>query len=106
LRRLLRSTTFGRISWNTIPTDTTIRRKLQDRMIDAKRIQDAIEERHGKIGSVYDLYQAEALYYGRAGERLNRLRQKVLEPLVAEMRQRNVTAAELDQYLYARHAPE
>jgi hypothetical protein len=39
LRQFLRRTTMG-VFWQSIPTDTTIRRKLQDRMIDAKRIQE------------------------------------------------------------------
>ena len=87
-------------------TDPT-RVKIQDRVLALKRIQQQIERETGiRIPESLDVYTAEALYHGKAGERLNDLRTGFVEPLIEKMRETGVDAKTLDDYLYARHAPE
>ncbi|MEC5323317.1 LPD38 domain-containing protein [Aurantimonas sp. A3-2-R12] len=89
-----------------LPSETSVVRKLQDRFIDMKRMQATIKRAGGNVSEPYDVYMAESLYYGRAGDKLTKLRQKVIEPLVDDMKARGIKADALDKYLYARHAPE
>lgn len=83
------------------------RRKLQDRFIDLKRVQEAIREQIGdRINDLNDVYQRETLYYGRAGQRLEEFGRKHVDPLIEEMLVRKISQDELDLYLTARHAEE
>ncbi|MEP0323320.1 LPD38 domain-containing protein [Bauldia litoralis] len=80
---------------------------VQDRYLPIKRMQQAIEERTGvKVTTPLDAYQAIRIYVGRAGERLVDLKKNHIEPLVDDLRAKGITGAHLDDYLYARHAPE
>ena len=83
------------------------RRLLQDKFIDVQRTQTAIEAAKGKpIPEHLDAYMAESLYYGRAGQRLEDFRTDHVEPLIKAMSDSNLTLEEIDDYLYALHAPE
>lgn len=84
-----------------------MRRQLQDNMQDWKRVEDAIQTQTGNpINPALRVYQAETLYAGRTGERLEDLRMDDLEPLADEMKRLGVTIDMLDDFLTARHAPE
>ena len=81
--------------------------RLQDRFLMVRRYQEAREKDLGiKLPLNLDVYLAEALYYGRAGERLQELRAKYIEPLKEKMIAAEIKAHELGDYLYARHARE
>lgn len=81
--------------------------KLQDRVLPVRRVQEAIEEDTGsKIPLNLDVYVAEAIYHGRAGERLTDLQTKYIEPLIQRLRSAGIKVEELGEYLYARHAAE
>ena len=53
-----------------------------------------------------ETYQAESLYYGRTGNRLEQLGEHHIDPLIRDMKGRGVSLDMLDEYLYARHATE
>lgn len=86
-------------------TDWT--RAVQERFIDLRRAQEAITDHTGApLHQSLDAMLAQELFPGRSSERLEDFRNDVVKPLVAEMKELAVTPAEIDQYLYARHAPE
>ncbi|MGH6792059.1 MAG: LPD38 domain-containing protein [Methyloceanibacter sp.] len=81
--------------------------KLQDRALPIRRVQELIEKETGlRLPLNLDTYIAEALYHGRAGERLVDLRAKRLEPLIDYLRANGIEVDEIGDYLYARHAAE
>ena len=51
-------------------------------------------------------YQAENLYYGLTGERLEQLDKQHIDPLMSAMKARGITLAEIDKFLMARRAKE
>lgn len=81
---------------------TEARVQFQDKFIRVKKAEDSV----GPTPSTLSTYQAESLYYGRTGERLERLDTNQLDPLVDLMKSRGVAREELDKFLEARHAPE
>jgi hypothetical protein len=58
------------------------------------------------LPSSQSAYQAESLYYGRTGEQLEQLERDHFDPLVADMHARDIDLEGINEYLYARHAPE
>lgn len=84
-----------------------VRRDLQDKMADWKRVENAIEDQTGSpLNPALRVYQTETLFAGRAEKRIEDLRMDVLEPLAEEMKAEGVDLDMLDDYLTARHAPE
>lgn len=84
-----------------------LRRNLQDRMLPALRTQTAVESLIGReLTEEERPYRQEALSSGRAGEKLEYLEEKLIDPLFASLEQEKITTDELESYLYARHAPE
>jgi len=51
-------------------------------------------------------YQAESLYYGRTGQRLESLNEGQIDPIIKEMKARGVTLDKMDEFLSASHAQE
>ena len=100
-RRIRR--TLDRIS----PTVDAARVRLQDRVLPVRRLQEQIERTTGtKIPINLDVYTAEAIYHGRAGERLTDLQDRHLEPLINHLRAAEIDVEAFGDYLYARHAAE
>jgi N12 class adenine-specific DNA methylase len=81
---------------------TELRVQVQDKFI---RIRHA-EESVGGVPSRMSAYQAEQLYYGRTGEQLEQLEKNTFDPLIKDMKARNISLPEINDFLYARHAPE
>lgn len=93
----------------TSPSDTLKDRiiyQLQDRFVDLKRIQGAIEEGGGRVDDASDAYMREALYHGRAEKRVRDFRDRHVEPLLKQIKDSGLTLDEVNDYLYARHAVE
>lgn len=89
------------------PRSDQWRVRLQDRFLMMRRQQEAIESQTGtQLPLTTDVYTAESLYHGRAGERAADFQQRRVEPLVEHLRQHEITAEEFGDYLYARHAKE
>lgn len=85
-----------------------IRVRLQDKALPIKRL--AVERVEAETGTSVppslDTYLKEALYSGRAGERMIDLEQDQIEPLIEHMRNEGISLDDLGDYLYARHARE
>lgn len=82
--------------------------RIQDKALPIRRI--AVERVENETGAAVpvslDTYISEGLYHGRAGERLNDLKQDRIEPLLEHMRASGLTLESVGDYLYARHAFE
>lgn len=80
---------------------------IQDKVLPIRRVQEAKESQTGtQIPINLDTYIAEALYHGRAGERLTDLQDAYVEPLIETLRKADLDMEQLGDYLYARHAKE
>ena len=90
-----------------VPTRDLLRTKFQDRMLPFKRQGEKLERDTGAALPVnLDVYVAESLYHGRAGESLVYQNADFVEPLIKMMREADIAAEEMGDYLYARHAQE
>ncbi len=82
--------------------------RIQDKALPIRRL--AVERVENETGAAVpvslDTYISEGLYHGRAGERLNDLKQDRIEPLLEHMRASGLTLESVGDYLYARHAFE
>lgn len=80
---------------------------MQDRMLPVLRGEQAAARSLGReLQDEERPYQAEELMSGRVGSKIDRLSDELVEPMFAAMEAEKITAAELESYLYARHAPE
>ncbi|QUT04068.1 hypothetical protein KFK14_13015 [Sphingobium phenoxybenzoativorans] len=83
------------------------RTALQDRYLPLLRTQQTVEQQLGRpLTEAEDVYLSEELMSGRIGARLQALADDVVEPLLSAIHEEGTTPAELEEYLYARHAPE
>ena len=81
-------------------------RWIQDRFKVLKDLQTDIREKGGTITNENNAYLAETLFHGKAEEDLRQMSERFVEPLANKMAEYGITSAELDEYLYAKHAPE
>jgi hypothetical protein len=86
-------------------TDNVIYR-LQDKMVDTKRVIANIEEARGKLQDRWNAYLQEELYHGRTAKQTNDFIQKELTPLLKEINAKKFTIADVEEYLHNRHAKE
>lgn len=86
-------------------TETAIR-KMADKMRPLKILEDAIRRSGREIEEEADVYLAEELFHGKAEYDLRQLREQYVEPLAKGLARAKISQADLDEYLYARHAPE
>ncbi len=82
---------------------TELRTQIQDKFIRVKKAEQSVGMGHN---SGLSAYQAESLYYGRTGEQLERLEQDRLDPMIEDMKTRDISLKQMDDYLYAKHARE
>jgi hypothetical protein len=80
---------------------TEYRTQLQDKFIRVKKAEESVS-----APSDQSAYQAESLYYGRTGQRLESLTDHHIDPLIREMKARDIDVNSFDEFLSARHAPE
>lgn len=97
----------------TEPTDTKMAGELgkddiiywlQDKMVDTKRVVQAITAKAGKIATQWNPYLQEELYHGRTAKATKDFLKDELRPLMQEMQRDGVTIGELEKYLQNRHA--
>lgn len=81
-------------------------RSVQDKNIDLKRVIANIKKAVGDISDNINAYLQEELYHGRAAKRTHDFLNNELNPLITAMQTRNVSMADLEEYLWARHAEE
>ncbi|MET4187627.1 hypothetical protein ABIB86_000424 [Bradyrhizobium sp. JR1.7] len=95
---ILRTRLLGRLGHINA---TEIRVQLQDKFLRVKKAEESVG-----APSSQSAYQAESLYYGRTGQRLESLTENHIDPLIREMKARDIDVEKLDNFLKARHAPE
>lgn len=92
-----------------LPSESTfdyLVRNLQDRFRRVKILQRAIREAGGEVTPESDAYLKEEIFHGKVGARIETFMRDRVEPLLKSMQAAGVTLEELDDYLYAKHAPE
>lgn len=95
-------------SWNS-PEDSQLDRiieKLQNKHLPLKRVQESIKKSGAEILDKNNPYQQEELYHNRTSKRVDDFISKELNPLLEEMKRRDVTLDQVEEYLQARHAEE
>ena len=93
--------------WTT-PTDTKLDDfiyRIQDKLIDTKRVIQEIEAAAGRLEDRWDPYLQEELYHGRTATATKDFLRFEVRPLLEAMKKEGVTIDELDTYLHNRFAP-
>ncbi|EMZ4243403.1 hypothetical protein ABDM08_001294 [Salmonella enterica] len=81
-------------------------RRVQDKFQVLKAVQDNIRNSGGKLDDSNNAYLAEELFHGKAENDLNVMTERYVKPLANLLAQYDIPQSALDEYLYARHAPE
>ncbi|HFJ3371295.1 TPA: LPD38 domain-containing protein [Salmonella enterica] len=81
-------------------------RQMQDKFQVLKAVQDKIRESGGKLDDSNNAYLAEELFHGKAENDLNAMKELYVKPLAKLLADYDIPQSALDEYLYARHAPE
>jgi hypothetical protein len=79
---------------------------LQNKMIDTKRVVDAISATAGKIMAKWNPYLQEELFHGRTAKQTADFLKKELRPLMQDMSARGVNIKDFEEYLHNRHAED
>jgi GNAT superfamily N-acetyltransferase len=80
--------------------------KMQDRLIDTKRVMQAIKKQVGDISVKWDTYKREILYHGRASDAIKKFLRYDVQSLIQSIDQAGLTMPEVKDYLHNRHAQE
>ncbi|EHT6385674.1 hypothetical protein KYE50_004724 [Escherichia coli] len=81
-------------------------RQMQDKFQVLKAVQENIRKTGGKIDDSNNAYMGEELFHGKAENDLNVMKERYVQPLAKLLADYKIAQADLDEYLYARHAPE
>ncbi|MDJ6367155.1 LPD5 domain-containing protein [Salmonella enterica] len=81
-------------------------RHVQDKFQVLKAVQDKIRDSGGKLDDSNNAYLAEELFHGKAENDLNAMKERYVKPLAKLLADYDIPQSALDEYLYARHAPE
>ncbi|HHZ3911208.1 TPA: LPD38 domain-containing protein [Escherichia coli] len=81
-------------------------RQMQDKFQVLKAVQENIRKTGGKIDDSNNAYMAEELFHGKAENDLNVMKERYVQPLAKLLADYKIAQTDLDEYLYARHAPE
>ena len=79
---------------------------IQDRMIDTKRVLQAIKKQVGEISSRWDAYDREVLYHGRASDAIKKFLRYDVQKLIEGIQSQGLTMQEVKEFLHMRHAQE
>lgn len=90
---------------NKFVSDKTIR-TLQNKMIDTRRVIQAISQQGRDILDAFDPYLQEELYYGRSAKQVTDFLDKEIRPMLVDMQARGITIEAFEEYLHMRHAEE
>lgn len=95
--------------WQTLNESsmlTNLQYTFQDKHTDMKEVIKAIKATGREITDRYNPYLQEELYHGRVAKRVQDFTKQELEPLLQAMNDSGVSMADLEHYLWARHAEE
>lgn len=79
---------------------------LQDKLIDTKRVVQAIQQAGGELKDQTDVYLQADLYHARVSHKSQEFVQQELTPMVQALASKGIELADFERYLHARHAPE
>jgi hypothetical protein len=80
--------------------------KLQDKLVDTKRVIENIKKTSGEIADNWNAYLKEELYHGRSAKRTQDFLNREMLPILEEMKEKGVTLDQFEEYLHMRHAEE
>lgn len=80
----------------------TFRRKIQDRMIRLRRLEEAAQKQ-GRTGTA-SMYDAEDAAHGKIGAEIEDLRSQFVDPITRLAAKGNITDQEIGDWLYSVHA--
>lgn len=82
-------------------------RTFQDKLVDTKRVQEAISEMVGRpLPESMDVYLKDDNYYGRVSDATRKAWGDMFQPLLKEIQSSGIPMKDVEQFLYARHARE
>ena len=81
-------------------------RRLQDSRIDIRRTVDAVKATGAQIGDDANPYLMDELYIGKVRAQIDRLADDHVTPLLRAISNAGFTPAQVNDYLWARHAEE
>jgi len=81
-------------------------RGVQNEVLATARAQKAVAAQGGVLTESTEIESAMHRMYGRAGNRLDRFRKDVVEPILKRAADNNVDLGDVELYLYANHAKE
>lgn len=79
---------------------------LQDKLIDTKRVVQAIQNAGRELKDQTDVYLQEELYHARVSHKSQGFVQQELTPMVKALASKGIDLPDFETYLHARHAPE
>lgn len=80
--------------------------QMQDKLIDTRRVVEAVKARAGQISDQWNPYLQEELFHGRSAKQTKDFLSNELRPLLQDLQSRGVTIAEFEEFLQNRHAEE
>jgi hypothetical protein len=92
-----------------LPAETRARqfqRLLQDRLNRLTVVQRAVVEQGGRVDEASNVYAAEERMSGRAGARIEKFKERTVQPVLEKMARADIDIGEMGLYMYARHAEE
>lgn len=90
---------------NWKPTFDYLRMKLQDKFVPLKNMEKLLRSRGWAVRDADLASRAEELFHGKVGKRLEDFFEGPVKQLFESIKSATVTQAELEDYLYALHAP-
>lgn len=100
---------YSRLKSDLSPEETLAARfvrRMQDKFQVLKAVQENIRKSGGKLDDSNNAYLAEELFHGKAENDLNAMTERYVKPLAKLLADYDIAQSDLDEYLYARHAPE
>lgn len=83
-----------------------LRMKFQDKFLPLLRVQEKLVRDGWMMTEEANAYRAEELFSGKAGQRLEKFQKDMVGRLLENMKDLGVPLAELEDYLYAKYAPQ
>jgi N12 class adenine-specific DNA methylase len=96
----------SRVKAELQPKIDYLRMKFQDKFLPLKRVQEKLIRDGWTMTDEADAYRAEELFSGKAGQRLEKFQKDKVGRLLENMKDLGVSLAELEDYLYAKYAPQ
>ena len=95
--------TWAQLPGNKYISDSFIY-NIQDRLIDTKRVIQAIKKEVGELSTKWDAYSREILYHGRASDVIKKFLRYDAQKAVEKIQSLGLTMEEIQEYLLMRHA--